>query len=116
MVSLLRHGWTDASGLSAATGIAPWFTERLAELVEAERDVVGAPLLDAKRAGFGDADIAHAVRRAAGGGAARPRAGRHRAGLPARGHLRRRVPGRDAVLLQLLRHGRGAAAHRIGAA
>ncbi|HEX6475603.1 MAG TPA: carbamoyl-phosphate synthase large subunit, partial [Candidatus Limnocylindria bacterium] len=58
MVSLLRHGWTDASGLSAATGIAPWFTERLAELVEAERGVVGASLLDAKRAGFGDADIA----------------------------------------------------------
>jgi carbamoyl-phosphate synthase large subunit len=58
MVSLLRHRWTDASGLSAATGIAPWFTERLAELVEAERNVVGAPLIDAKRAGFGDADIA----------------------------------------------------------
>ena len=58
MVSLLRHGWTDASGLSAATAIAPWFTERLAELVEAERKVVGAPLIDAKRAGFGDADIA----------------------------------------------------------
>jgi carbamoyl-phosphate synthase large subunit len=58
MVALLRHGWTDASGLSAATGIAPWFTERLAELVEAERGVVGAPLLDAKQAGFGDADIA----------------------------------------------------------
>jgi carbamoyl-phosphate synthase large subunit len=58
MVGLLRHEWTDAAGLSAATRIAPWFTERLAELVEAERRVVGAPLLDAKRAGFGDADIA----------------------------------------------------------
>jgi carbamoyl-phosphate synthase large subunit len=58
MVSLLRHGWTDATALAASTGIAPWFTERLAELVEAERGVVGAPLLDAKRAGFGDADIA----------------------------------------------------------
>ncbi len=58
MVGLLRHGWTDASGLSTATGIAPWFTERLAELVDAERKVVGAPLIDAKRAGFGDADIA----------------------------------------------------------
>ncbi|HET9540476.1 MAG TPA: carbamoyl-phosphate synthase large subunit, partial [Candidatus Limnocylindria bacterium] len=58
MVGLLRHGWTDASGLSRATGIAPWFTERLAELVDAERNVVGAPLIDAKRAGFGDADIA----------------------------------------------------------
>ena len=58
MVGLLRHRWTDASGLSRATGIAPWFTERLAELVDAERNVVGAPLIDAKRAGFGDADIA----------------------------------------------------------
>jgi carbamoyl-phosphate synthase large subunit len=58
MVGLLRHGWADAAGLSAATGIAPWFTERLAELVQAEAAVVGAPLLDAKRAGFGDAEIA----------------------------------------------------------
>jgi carbamoyl-phosphate synthase large subunit len=58
MVSLLRHGWTDATALSLATGIAPWFTERLAELVDAEREVVGAPLLAAKQAGFGDADIA----------------------------------------------------------
>ncbi len=71
MVALLRHGWTDAAGLSAATGIAPWFTERLAELVDAEREVVGAPLIEAKRLGFGDADIAQlsgvpavAVRRA----------------------------------------------------
>ena len=58
MVALLRHGWTDASGLSGVTGIAPWFTERLAELVEAEQSLVGGSLLDAKRAGFGDADIA----------------------------------------------------------
>ena len=71
MVALLRHGWTDADGLSRATGIAPWFCERLAELVEAEAGLVGAPLLDAKRAGFGDAEIAElsgvpavAVRRA----------------------------------------------------
>jgi carbamoyl-phosphate synthase large subunit len=58
MVALLRHGWTDAAGLSAATGIAPWFSERLAELVDAERGVVGSALEDAKRIGFGDADIA----------------------------------------------------------
>jgi carbamoyl-phosphate synthase large subunit len=58
MVALLRHGLADAAGLSAATRIAPWFTERLVELVEAEGRLVGAPLLDAKRAGFGDADIA----------------------------------------------------------
>ena len=58
MVSLLRHGWTDAAGLSSATGIAPWFSERLAELVEAEASLVGRPLLEAKQLGFGDADIA----------------------------------------------------------
>ena len=58
MVALLRHGWTDAAGIAAATGIAPWFTERLAELVETEGGLVGSALMDAKRAGFGDADIA----------------------------------------------------------
>src|SRR5919106_1256014 len=44
MVALLRHGWDHAVGLSAATGIAPWFCERIAELVEAEREVVGSGL------------------------------------------------------------------------
>jgi carbamoyl-phosphate synthase large subunit len=58
MVGLLRHGHADAARIAAATGIAPWFTERLAELVDAEGGVVGAPLDEAKRAGFGDADIA----------------------------------------------------------
>jgi carbamoyl-phosphate synthase large subunit len=58
MLSLLRHGWTDAAGLAALTGIAPWFCERFAELVASEASVVGAPLLEAKRAGFGDAEIA----------------------------------------------------------
>jgi carbamoyl-phosphate synthase large subunit len=58
MVALLRHGWADAAAISAATGIAPWFSERLAELVDAERRLEGASLLDAKRAGFGDAEIA----------------------------------------------------------
>ena len=58
LIALLRHQWSDAAELAAATGIAPWFTERLAELVEAERGLVGSSLVDAKRAGFGDADIA----------------------------------------------------------
>ncbi|MGI8999518.1 MAG: carbamoyl-phosphate synthase large subunit [Candidatus Limnocylindria bacterium] len=58
MIGLLRHGWADAGALAAATGIAPWFTERLAELVGAEHGLVGTSLVDAKRAGFGDADIA----------------------------------------------------------
>ncbi|MGH2489798.1 MAG: carbamoyl-phosphate synthase large subunit [Candidatus Limnocylindria bacterium] len=58
MVGLLRHGWTDAETISGVTGIAPWFTERIAELVAAEATLVGAPLEDAKRVGFGDAEIA----------------------------------------------------------
>ena len=58
MIALLRHGWADAAALSAATGIAPWFTERLVELVETEAEVVGSALVDVKRKGFGDADIA----------------------------------------------------------
>jgi len=58
LVALLRRRWADPAALSRTTGIAPWFTERLAELVEAERRLVGAPLLEAKRAGFGDAEIA----------------------------------------------------------
>ena len=58
MICLLRRGHAEAAAIAAATGIAPWFTDRLAELVEAESRVVGAPLIDAKRAGFGDAEIA----------------------------------------------------------
>jgi carbamoyl-phosphate synthase large subunit len=78
IIGLLRHGHADAAAISAETGIAPWFTERLAELVEAERGLVGGSLVDAKRIGFGDADIGEvsgvpwaAVRRA------RVRAGIH---------------------------------------
>ncbi|HEX2221966.1 MAG TPA: carbamoyl-phosphate synthase large subunit [Candidatus Limnocylindria bacterium] len=58
IVALLRHGWATPAMISELTGIAPWFTDRLAELVAAERELVGAPLLDAKRIGFGDAEIA----------------------------------------------------------
>ena len=57
IIGLLRHGWADAAEIAAATAISPWFTERIAELIELERGLVGAPLIDAKRAGFGDADI-----------------------------------------------------------
>ena len=58
IVGLMRHGWADAPAISTATGIAPWFTDRIAEVVAAEASVVGAPLIEAKRTGFGDADIA----------------------------------------------------------
>ena len=112
MVALLRHGWADAAAIAAATGIAPWFTDRLAEIVAAERQIVGAPLIEAKRAGFGDAEIAAisgapavAVRRAT-------RARRHRSLVSPGRHLRRRVPGRDPVLLLLVRRSRGAATGR----
>jgi carbamoyl-phosphate synthase large subunit len=57
IIGLLRHGRADAGAIASATGISPWFTERIAELIETERALVGAPLIDAKRAGFGDADI-----------------------------------------------------------
>ncbi len=58
MVGLLRHGWVDAATISGLTGIAPWFIERIAELVAEEGTLVGAPLAEAKRLGFGDAEIA----------------------------------------------------------
>ncbi len=58
IIGLLRHGWCDAAGVAAATGMAPWFIERIAELIESERTLVGSPLDEAKRTGFGDADIA----------------------------------------------------------
>ncbi|MCA1588015.1 MAG: carbamoyl-phosphate synthase large subunit [Chloroflexi bacterium] len=71
LVGLLRHGWADSDALASATGIAPWFTERLAELVAAEHALEGTSLAEAKRTGFGDADIgqlsgvpAAAIRRA----------------------------------------------------
>jgi hypothetical protein len=71
MVGVLRHGWADAAAISHVTGIAPWFTERIAELVMAESQLVGTPLAVAKRLGFGDAEIgalsgvpAAAIRRA----------------------------------------------------
>src|SRR5205823_6018019 len=34
LIGLLRHGHADPATLSMVTGIAPWFLERLAELVE----------------------------------------------------------------------------------
>ncbi|MEX0630293.1 MAG: carbamoyl-phosphate synthase large subunit [Chloroflexota bacterium] len=58
MVGLLRHGHADAETISAVTGIAPWFSERIAEAVAAESGLVGGPLGEAKRLGFGDAEIA----------------------------------------------------------
>jgi carbamoyl-phosphate synthase large subunit len=58
MVGLLRHGHADAETISAVTGIARWFSERIAEVVAAESGLVGGPLGEAKRLGFGDVEIA----------------------------------------------------------
>jgi carbamoyl-phosphate synthase large subunit len=58
LIALLRRAYANEAELSAVTGIAPWFLERIGELVEAERALDGMPLIDAKRAGFGDAEIA----------------------------------------------------------
>ncbi len=58
LIVLLRRGYADAGELSETTGIAPWFLERIAELIEAERALDGMPLIEAKRVGFGDAEIA----------------------------------------------------------
>ena len=52
------------------------------------------------------------LRSAGGGGPARPRARRHRSLLSPGRHLRGRVPGRDPVLLLLVRRSRGAATGR----
>ena len=104
MVGLLRHGWADAATISAATGIAPWFTERIAEVVAAERRWSALPLDEAKRQGFGDAEVAAvsgvpaaAVRRGCGPAWRRPTAG----WTPAPASSRR-----DAVLLLVLRRRR----------
>ena len=90
----LRRGVSVAE-VQRRTAIHPWFLDQFAELVAAESDEsadgLGAPqgprLL--RRAGRG-----HAGRAARGGPAA---------GLQVRGHLRRRVRGRDALFLLRLR-------------
>jgi len=58
LVALLRRRLVGAREMGGVTGIAPWFLERLVELAEAERALDGMPLLEAKQAGFGDAEIA----------------------------------------------------------
>jgi len=58
LIALLRRGFANATELSAVTGIAPWFLERLVEVIDAERALDGMPLIEAKRVGFGDAEIA----------------------------------------------------------
>ena len=122
VLGLLRRGVAQET-IRVATGISPWFLAEMGRNVGLEADVRGAGprltdpadefgarlLATAKRAGFADRDLAALARVGEsdvgrGEGRARPRA-RLRDGR----HLRRRVRGRDAVLLLDLRVGRLAA-------
>ena len=115
MVGLLRHGWTDASGLSAATGIAPGSTERLAELVAAEQARSSVPVArcQAGRLRRRRYRCSRACQRwRCAGRACRP-ASRLLidASTPVPASSRR-----NTVLLQLVRHRRGCPRRRIGGA
>ncbi len=70
LLALLRRGVPDRD-LVTATGIAPWFVGEMSRLVALERQLRNAGrdlpdelLVTAKRAGFGDRDIATLTRRA----------------------------------------------------
>ena len=103
-------------GRSAATGIAPWFTERLAELVDGRAQGGRCAVARCQAAGLRRRRHRAALRRAGGGGAA----GAVRAGIaPAY----RRVdtcagefPAETPYFYSSYADRRGAAAGRIGAA
>ncbi len=80
--------------LNGRTAIHPWFLDQLAEVVEGEA-AQGTSLARKKDLGFSDEQAG--VSR---GGAARRRPS---AGVPVCRHLRRRVRGRDSLLLLVLR-------------
>ena len=119
LLGLLRRGVPEAT-IQEATGIAPWFLAEMARNVALEADVRAAGetlakagddatgeaatlLATAKRAGFGDRELARPRRHPGGGTPRRPRAARPAAGLRDGRHLRRRVRRRDAVLLRDVR-------------
>ena len=107
--------------LHKLTGISPFFLSELRDIVELEREVREAPQLTPellrriKRYGFSDQRLGEL----SGRGEREVRALRLDAGVTAglQGgrHVRRRVPGRDAVLLLLLRGGERGRARREGA-
>ena len=111
-VGLLRHGWADAETISG--------TDRHWAVVHRTDRGGGGCRAPAGRHAARGSQTARIrrrrgrgrLRRAAGGRAAGAGAGRPGTSLPPGRHLRRRVPGRDAVLLLVLRRGRGAAARR----
>ena len=122
VLGLLRRGVPQET-IREATGISPWFLAEMGRNVGLEADVraAGARLADpadadgasllatAKRAGFADRDLAGAGRGGGGGPAGGQGRARPRARLRDGRHVRRRVRGRDAVLLLDLRVGRLAA-------
>ena len=63
LMSALRRG-SDVMSIARATGVDPWFLEKLVALVRMEQRLLGEPLTadllrDAKRMGFGDEQIAN---------------------------------------------------------
>ena len=122
----LRLGAT-VDAVAAATGIDPWFLDRVAEIVAVRRrldELAAAPVAPAglapgewrrlKRAGFSDAQIAWRLGHEESDVRGRAPRRRRRGDLQDRRHLRRGVRRRDPVLLLDLRgRERGAA---VGAA
>ncbi len=109
----LRQGWT-VEEVAQISHINPWFLREIREVVELEAelacwDLPSAPLALLRRAkgdGLTDARIA-ALLTCKEADLAASGARRRAAHLQARGHLRRRVPGHDALpLLDLRRRGR----------
>ena len=111
-----KSGWSVADVFSA-TRIDPWFLDQLKELVDFEDRLTAVAsleemprelLFEAKQLGYSDAQLAQLyfgeitpenvleVR-------ACPQGARRHTGLQARGHLRRRIRGADALLLRDLR-------------
>ena len=105
LLALLRRG-VQAAELHVVTGIAPWFLaemERLVDLAhqmtEEGSGVTDATLVSAKRASFGDRDIATLTGLAQRAVFDRRRGHRPAAGLRDGRYLRRRVRRRDALFL-----------------
>ena len=103
LMSALRRGG-DVAALARATGVDPWFLDKLLGLVRMEERLLSEPLTPdllraAKRLGFGDEQIANLAGVGDGEGAAAAARVGHPAGLQDGRYLRGRVRGGDAVLL-----------------
>jgi hypothetical protein len=104
------RGWT-VEQLHEATRIDPWFLRQFIEIAALRNNAMSQGLdgLDAaelrrlKRAGFGDQELALALKTTENRGARAPACARPQAGLQARRHVRRRVRIVHAVHVQLVR-------------